>query len=116
MQKYNLEPYEHDHKVGARGYRGIRVSGSQIFITSIISKEYLETVQSVGVEYDKEKKAIRLTPHQDANAGIPLRKGVSYAHYIPARLTDVGMPQGRYYLEEKAGKGKLLFVYRANHE
>jgi hypothetical protein len=126
MQQYNFEEYKNDPRAGARGYRGIRVSGAQIFLTSSIGKQYVgDEPTNVGVEYDLENKVIRLTLQtgKPIKGQLPLRSGVSYAYYVPARLTEVGLPQGRYYLrdektEKKGGhtRHKLLFSYAEDNQ
>ena len=111
--------YKDDPKVGTRSYRGINLTVNQLFITSVTAKEFIKKYTATLVAYDKDKKAIRLRlTKAKYDSGLPIRRGLSYAHYIPCRLaTQAGMPTGRYYVEshnraqDKSGDYEIIFKH-----
>lgn len=114
-----FKEYKKDPKVGTRSYRGINLTPNQIFIPVQTSQEFVKDYAVVLVFYDKNKRAIKLRFSKlSYDNALPVRLGVSYAHYIPCRIaiTD-GMPTGRYYVEsheaadDKSGDYEVVFKH-----
>lgn len=111
--------YKADPRDGTKSYRGINLTENQLFIPNQTSKEFIKNYKLALIAYDKEKKAIRLRlTNKHYNTAVQIRRGVSYAHYMPCRLVAVtGMPKGRYYVEshkkaeDKSGDYEIIFTH-----
>lgn len=117
-----FKEYQGDPRVGTKSYRGLNLTQNQLFIPSQTSREFIRSYTDVLIAYDKDKQAIRLRLTKSKyNGALPIRTGVSYAHYVPCRLAVMaGMPTGRYYVEshkpasDKSGDYEIIFTHAKN--